>query len=65
MASQPEEELFHIIFVEDDLDWMAEDAGVSMEVAIERVRENAKYIRDAAIERINEQLHDVVATGSL
>lgn len=53
-------ELFHITFVEEDLDWMAEEAGVTMEVAVDRAKANAKYIRDYFTEQINGALLDAV-----
>jgi hypothetical protein len=58
MPDQPEE-LFSIVFTEDDVIAMAEAAGVPAELALDRAHSWAKYVGEAATQRCNEQLASI------
>ena len=58
------DELFSIVFSEDDVLAMAEEAGVPVDLALGRAHEWAKYIAEAATQQCNEQLASVVAHGT-
>ena len=58
------DELFSIVFTEDDVLAIAEEAGVPVDLALERAHEWAKYIAEVATQQCNEQLASVVAHGT-
>jgi hypothetical protein len=64
MSSQPEGELIHIIFTIDDIEFMADEAGIDLELALERAEKWARYIEDAAVSLINDQLFSCVEYDS-
>lgn len=53
--------LFAVTFTTGDLDWMAESAGVTEEVAAERALSAARAIRDTLTEEGNDLLLQAVA----
>ena len=61
MSSEPASELIHIIFSEADVEYMAEDAGIDLDIALERARNWAKYVEETASTLINEQMFNIVA----
>lgn len=54
------DELFSIVFTDDDVLGLAEDAGVPADVALGRARAWAKHIAETATQLCNEQLASVV-----
>lgn len=58
-------EIMTIRFYEEDVIAMAETAGVPPEVALERVGEWIRPIRDQAIGTINKSLYEAVKEGQV
>lgn len=72
MTSQPNNELIHIIYTEEDVRGMVDDfndrfagaAALTYDVALKRAAEWAKHIQDTAAALCNEQLESVIAFGA-
>lgn len=60
MARNPDTELIHIIFTTEDIESMAEDVEINFDLALERARNWASDIEDAAVGFIYDQLYNVV-----
>ena len=56
--------LINIIFSIDDVESMAEEAGIPIDIAWERAQQWAPYIEDTAVSLITEQLYSVVENDS-
>lgn len=52
-----------IVFTDEDVEGLADAAGVNLAVAEQRAAEWARYIQDTAVELCNAQLASVIETG--
>jgi len=65
MSSHPEDELIHIIFSQADIEEMAEDHQIDLNVAIQHARDWAHYVQNQAIDLIMEQMSRAITGESL
>lgn len=59
MSNEPEE-IIRIIWSSEDVRYMAEEAGVPFDVAMERARSWGKHIAETASDMCGQQLQSVI-----